>query len=154
MTVSENASKRSFVWPADYYSSPTPASVFPKWVTFGCGAASIAALAIIFVVGAWLASGGMASVIGFTLGASATEMSKQYADDIPEAQKKAISNELDTAIRSLRAKELSVSQVQPFLQRLREVSADRKITRAEATGLETLLKKINSKSALKTKRAA
>jgi len=154
MTVSENASKRSFVWPADYYSSPTPESVLPKWVTFGCGAASIAALIIIFAVGAWLATGGMTDLIGFVIGTSASEISRQYADDVPDAQKKAISDELDAVVRHLRANELTVVQVQPFLQRLREVSADQKITRAEATGLETLLKGINSKRAAKAKRAA
>jgi hypothetical protein len=156
MTVSENASKQSFVWPADYYSSATPAPVLPKWATFGCGAASVFVLIIVFSVGAWLAGGGMKVVMGFVVSMSGTELRGQYVPEVTEAQKKSISNELNTMAAHLRSDELTVMEVQPFLQRLRAISGDGKVTVVEATGLETLLKSINARSAAKAhnKRAA
>ena len=46
MSEPESVVQRSWSWPADYYSGPSPRAVLPKGVTFGCGAASIVALLV------------------------------------------------------------------------------------------------------------
>jgi hypothetical protein len=51
MSETETVGKSRFVWPAEYYSGPSPVAVLPRGVTFGCGAASIVALLLIFLGG-------------------------------------------------------------------------------------------------------
>jgi hypothetical protein len=46
--------------------------------------------------------------------------------------------------KNLRGKKISVQGLQPFLQRLREASSDRKVTAEEAATLQAVARKINS----------
>ncbi|HEX2059515.1 MAG TPA: hypothetical protein VHK90_02135, partial [Thermoanaerobaculia bacterium] len=63
MTVPENSERRRFVWPADYYSSASPERVLPRGVAFGCGAASLVVLLVIFIGGALVSRGGFTEFI-------------------------------------------------------------------------------------------
>lgn len=144
MSVAENPHKRSFRWPADYYSSPTPTPVLPQWATFGCGAASVVVLILVIAGGAFLSSGGLTQLMDFATGMSISEMKGQYAADVTPEQKKVVAAELDRLLKNLREAKISVAQLQPFLEKLRDVSADGKVTSQEAAALEAVARKINS----------
>jgi hypothetical protein len=144
MTVSENPSKRAFVRPADYYSSGAPKPVLPQWAPFGCGAAAVVVLILVFAGGAFLSSGGFTDFLDFAVSMSVSEMKGQYAADVPAAQKKSLDDEIVRLRKNLREHRISVPQLQPFLLKLRDVSSDKKVTGAEAGALETVARKINA----------
>jgi hypothetical protein len=144
MSVAETPVKKTFMWPADYYSAPTPTPVLPQWATFGCGAASVVVLILVVAGGAILSSGGLTKLIDFATGMSISEMKGQYAADVTPEQKKVVAAELDLVLKNLREEKLSVAKLQPFLDKLRDVSSDKKVTSQEAAALEALARKINS----------
>ncbi len=144
MTVVENPSKRPFQWPADYYSSGAPKPILPRWAPFGCGAAAVVVLILVFAGGALLSSEYFIDFMDFAIGMSISEMKGQYAADVSAGQKKALDDEIERMRKNLREKKISMQAMQPFLQRLRDVSADRKVTTAEATTLQAVARKINS----------
>jgi heme exporter protein D len=144
MTVTENPSERSTRWPADYYSSGAPKPVLPQWAPFGCGAASVVVLILVFVGGALLSSGGFTSFMDLAIGMSVSEMKGQYAADVTAEQKKALDDEVKQLSRNLRGEKVSIQALQPFLIQLRDASSDKKVTAAEVTTLQAVARKINS----------
>jgi hypothetical protein len=144
MTVSENPSRRAFVRPADYYSSGAPKPVLPQWAPFGCGAAAVVVLIIVFAGGAFLSSGGFTDFMDFAVGMSVNEMQGQYDKDVPAAQKKSLDDEIARLRKNLREHRISVTQLQPFLLKLRDVSSDKKVTAGEVHELEMVVRKVNA----------
>jgi heme exporter protein D len=144
MTVTENPPERRTQWPADYYSSGAPKPVLPRWAPFGCGAASVVVLILVFAGGALLSSGGFTSFMDLAIGMSVSEMKGQYAADVTAEQKKALDDEVKQLSRNLRAEKVSIQALQPFLIQLRDVSSDKKVTSAEVTTLQAVARKINS----------
>ena len=145
MTVTENPpTKRAFQWPADYYSSAAPKPVLPQWAPFGCGAAAVVVLILVFAGGALISSGGFIDLMDFAISMSVSEMKGQYAADVSAAQKKTLDDEISLMRKNMRDGKVSIQAMQPFLQRLRDVSSDKKITAAEATSLQAVARKINT----------
>lgn len=145
MTVAENTPpKRAFRWPADYYSSATPNPVLPQWAPFGCGAAAVVVLILVFAGGALISSGGFNDFMDFAIGMSVSEMKGQFTADVTAAQKKSLDDEIKQMSKNLREKKISIQSMQPFLQRLRDVTSDSKVTAAEAAALQGVARKVNS----------
>jgi hypothetical protein len=135
MSESETADERRFRWPAEYYSGPSPRAVLPRGVTFGCGAAAVVALLIVFAGGAFLASGGLVQFMDFALGMSMGDVRGMYASDVTSAQK----DELEKAIEQLRAGlrdgKVSVTKLDPVMQTMRKGISDKKLTPSEVKAL-------------------
>lgn len=144
MTVVENPAQRTSRWPADYYSSGAPKPILPRWAPFGCGAAAVVVLILVFAGGALLSSEYFTDFMDLAIGMSVSEMKGQYAAEVSAGQKKALDEEIERMRKNLREQKISMQAIQPFLQRLRDVSADRKVTAAEATSLHAVARKINS----------
>jgi hypothetical protein len=146
MTVSENPSTQRFVWPADYYSTPVRAPVLPKWAPFGCGGVAVLVLILVFAGGAFLSSGGFIDLMDFVIGMTASEMKGQYDDDVPEARQKSLDDEVVLLRKNLREEKVSMVHLQPFLERVRDASADRKITTEETELLVDVARRINARA--------
>jgi hypothetical protein len=145
MTVPEESNgKRGFRWPADYYSSPSPKAVLPQWLTFGCGAAGVLALLVIFIGGALVSRGGFTEFMDFAVGMSMGEMRGMYAADVSAERKKSLDAEVETLRESFRRERVSLPAMQPFLEAVRDVSADSRVTGEEAARLEGIARRINA----------
>ena len=144
MTVPQTSGDRRFVWPADYYSSATPAPVLPRGVSYGCGIASVVVLLLIFVGGALVSSGGFVTFLDFAIGTSLGELRKQYAADVTPEQRKSFDDETVRLRENLRGGRISLPAMQPFLQGVSTASADRKVTVQEVRWLEEQARKINA----------
>jgi hypothetical protein len=145
MTVTENPpERRTFRWPADYYSAAAPKPVLPQWAPFGCGAAAVVVLILVFAGGAMISSGGFTTFMDFAIGMAVSEMKGQYAADVSADQKKSLDEEIKLMSKNLRESRVSIQAMQPFLQRLSAVSSDKKVTAAEAADLQAVARKINS----------
>jgi hypothetical protein len=149
MTVSENPSTNRFLWPAEYYSGPLRPPVLPQWAPFGCGAAAVVVLILVFAGGAFLSSGGFIDVMDFAIGMSASEMKGQYAAEVTAAQRKALDDEVALMLKNFREEKISVVQMQPFLESLRNASGDRKVTAPEAESLQGIVRRINARAKLR-----
>ncbi len=146
MTVTENPPRRAFQWPADYYSSAAPKPILPQWAPFGCGAAAVVVLILVFAGGAFLSSGGFVDFMDFAIGMSVSEMKGQFATEVSAEQKKSLDDEIERMRKNLRDQKISLQMMQPFLQSLRDVTSDNKVTSAEATTLQAVARKINSRA--------
>src|SRR5688572_26282178 len=143
MTVPETNEKRGFVWPADYYSSATPAPVLPRAVAYGCGAASLFVLLVIFAGGAFVSGSGLAGFMDMAIGMSLGEMRGMYAAEVTPARKTSLEAEIEKMREGLRNEKVSVVKLQPFLQNLQGAVADRKVTAQEAALLEETARNIS-----------
>lgn len=144
MTVPESTGPRRFVRPCDYYASATPEPAFPKGVTYGCAAASLLVLVLVFAGGAFLASGGFADVLDMAIGMSVGELRGLYAGEVTDARKKSLDAEIAKMRQNLREERVSIAALQPFLEDLREAISDRRVTAAEARALEERARTINA----------
>lgn len=141
MSVPETIGERRFVWPAEYYSGPSPATVLPRGVTFGCGAASVVALILIFAGGAFMASGGLVQLMDFTFGMSMADVRGMYAAEVTAAQKKELEDAIEQLRGGLRDGRVSVTQLQPVLETMRKGIGDKKLTPSEVDALTTAARK-------------
>jgi hypothetical protein len=83
-------------------------------------------------------------LIDFTVGMSLGELRSQIVADVPAGQKKAFEAEVERMRENLRNEKVSVTALQPFLEQMRSVSSDRKVTAGELTRLQASAQKINS----------
>jgi hypothetical protein len=143
MTVPENPPNRRFVWPSDYYSSPGPVAILPRWAPFGCGAASVVVLLIIFIGGAVLSGGAFNSLIDMTIGMSLGEMRGQFTPEVTAAQKASLEAEIKTMRANLRGEKVTVAKVQPFLTGLSNAIRDGKVDPEDVETLERIARNIN-----------
>ena len=141
MSEPETIGKRRFVWPADYYSAPSPVAVLPRGVTFGCGAASVAVLLLVFAGGAFMASGGMVTFMDFALGMSMGDVRGMFAADVTPAQKTELEAAIEQMRAGLRSGKVSVAQLQPVMETMRKGISDKKLTPAEVHALTAAARK-------------
>jgi hypothetical protein len=147
MTVqSEIDPPRRFRWPADYYSGPSPKAVLPAGVTYGCGAAGAVALVVIFLGGVFLSGGGFTKFMDFAITMSVGEMRGMYGPDVSAARKKSLDAEIGRLREHYREGRVATAAMQPFLQELRNVVADGKVTGPEAGNLEAVTARINARA--------
>jgi hypothetical protein len=141
MSEPETVGHRRFVWPAEYYSGPSPAAVLPRGVTFGCGAASIAVLLLVFAGGVFMASGGLVDHMDITIGMSMGEERGMYTAEVTPAQKKDLEDAIEQLRAGLRERKVSIAQLQPVLETMRKGISDKKLTPAEVQALATAARK-------------
>ena len=124
---------RTFRFPADYYESPASEvrPVFPRWVPLGCGTASAVFLVLLFVVGAFLATTGLGTLIDFALGSALGDIRKMYTPDVTAPQKASFETEVKKMREGLRSNAVPVQDVQPFLKSMQHAISDKKVTPAE-----------------------
>ena len=139
----ESLPNRRFLWPAEYYATPTSQPVLPRWVSFGCGAASLAVIVLVFVGGAWLSSGGFAQFLDLAFGMSLGEMRGMYATDVTDAQKKTLEQEIETMRTNVRQHKLPPKNLQTVLQTMQKAMGDNKLTVAEVTSITEAARKAN-----------
>lgn len=144
MTAPETDELHPFEVPALYYSSPAPRRIFPRGVTYGCGAAALLALIIVFIGGALASSGRLNELIDLTVGMSTGELKSMYAADVTPEQKKALDDEIAKMREKLRGGKVSIANMQPFLETLRTATSDRRVTAAEVASLESAARKISA----------
>lgn len=133
--------ERRTLWPAEYYSSATPPPVLPRWASYGCGAASVVVLLVVFAGGAWLSKGGFIQLLDFTFGMTLGEMRGMYAKDVTAEQKKALESEIDSMRAGLRSGKVPVKDVQPVLQSLQKAIGDEKLTAKEVESVTAAARK-------------
>lgn len=143
MDLPESSETRRFLRPADYYSAPTPERVLPRWLTFGCGAAAIAFLFIIFLGSILLSTDSLSGFFDFVIGSSVAELKGRYAADIPPTIRESFDQEITRMREDLRSGRLSMTGLQPFLQTMQQVSSDRRVTAAELERLTAEVRRIN-----------
>lgn len=146
MTEPETVPERRFVWPADYYSAPTPPSVLRPAVTYGCGITSALLLVLIFCAGILSSRGGVGYIVDLSVGMSLGEMRGMYAADVTPARKKSLEAEIETMRENLRNERISIITLQPFLETLQSAIYDRKVTEQEARALEENARRVNAKA--------
>jgi hypothetical protein len=129
--------------PADYYASPekTLRPLFPKWVSIGCGSASLFFVAVLFVAGAFAPRSG--SALGWVFGQLQTDMSAHFTADVTPDQRAAFAAEMNAVRASAAAGKLKLETVQSFLKLATEVDADDKIDHTEADKLIAALREVN-----------
>jgi hypothetical protein len=142
MTEPETIPKGRFVWPADYYSAPTPEAAVPRGVAYGCGIASAFVLLIVFAGGALLSGGALNSLVDLTVGVSVGKMREQYTKSVPEPRRKSLEAEIERLRDDVRNERVSIGKLQPFLQALSDTISDSRVTPEEAQSLEEVARKI------------
>lgn len=143
MDLPESSETRRFVRPADYYSTATPDRVLPRWATFGCGAAAIAFLLIIFLGSILISSDSLSGFFDLIIGTSVAELKGQYAADIPPTIRDSFDKEITRMRENLRGGRVSITGLQPFLQAMQQVSSDRRVTAPELDRLTAEVRRIN-----------
>jgi len=143
MTLPESGETRQFVRPADYYSAATPDRVMPRWATFGCGAAAIGFLLILFLGSFFLSSNSASSFFDMMIGMSIAELKDQYATDIPPTIRESFDTEITRMREDLRAGRISITGMQPFLQTIQQISSDRRVTAPELERATAAARRIN-----------
>ena len=132
--------------PADYYSTPVGDAkpLFPRWVPYGCGIASIALLVIVFVGGYFAVHGGMGRLLDMMFGSMQGETEKMFTKEVTTAQKAAFEREMRTMRDSVRQNRLPMDRLQPLLRTMRDVSEDEHVTPAEADQLTKEMHAVNT----------
>jgi hypothetical protein len=125
--------------PADYYSAPVSEvrPIFPRAVPYGCGAASIVAILILFGAGAVAGSGKGGAIFATLFGTMAGEIRGMWTKDVTAAQKEAFNAEMKALQKNLDEGKISVDNLQPLLRAIRDTSGDSSVDGAET---ETLTK--------------
>ena len=82
--------------PADYYATPVGDAkpLFPRWVPYGCGIASIVLIVIVFAGGYFAVHGGMGQLLAFMFGSMHDEVARMFTKDVSPAQKAAFEQEM------------------------------------------------------------
>jgi hypothetical protein len=132
--------------PADYYSTPVGDArpLFPRWVPFGCGTASIMVLLLVFALGAAVSAGALGGVLDLMFGTMQAEMDKMFTADVKPPQKAAFDAEMKTMRAAIRENRLSLDRLQPVLRSMRDASSDQHITPEETAQLTRELRDVNS----------
>ena len=132
--------------PADYYSTPIGDArpLFPRWVPYGCGAAAIVVLIVVFVGGVFAVRGGMGQLMDWMFGSMQTETEKMFTKDVTAAEKATFEREMKTMREAVRTNRLRVDRLQPLLRTMRDVSADEKVTSIETEQLIKEMHRINT----------
>ena len=131
--------------PADYYAAPLSdvRPLFPRWVPFGCGSASLLMIAILLAGGAWAGSGKGGSIFATLFGTMQDEIHDMFTKDVTPAQKAAFDAEMNALKANLGNGKISIDRLQPLLHSIRDASIDSRITPDEAVQLTTAAHEVN-----------
>jgi hypothetical protein len=132
--------------PADYYSSPadTLRPIFPKWMPFGCGIASLVVIAAMVLMAAGISSGAFNDLFGFVLTSMESEVVKMMATDVKPQQKVAFKAEMKTLRDSISSGKTTMDKLQPLMKSIRDVSIDERVTGPE---IERLTREVHALNA-------
>ena len=133
--------------PADYYSTPggDTRPLFPRWVPFGCGTASIVVVLLVFALGAAVSTGALGELLDLMFGSMQGQIDKMFMPEVTPPQKAALDAEMKTMRAAIRANRLSLDRLQPLLRSMRDVSSDEHITPQETEQLIHEIHDINSR---------
>lgn len=131
-------------WPGEYYASPVTSRrpLFPRWVPFGCGAAAILALTILFIGGAIAGSGGAGMIFEMMFGAMQDEVDGMFTKDVQPAQKAAFDQEMKALRDRMKGPGVPLDRLQPLLRTIREASSDGHVTPQEADTLTSAVRAV------------
>ena len=132
--------------PADYYSTPVGEAkpLFPRWVPYGCGTASIVLILIVFAAGYFAVHGGMSRMMDLMFSSMQGEIEKMFTKDVSPTQKASYEREMKRLRDSVRQNRLPVDRLQPLLRTMRDVTEDEHVTPAEADQLTKEMHEINT----------
>jgi hypothetical protein len=130
--------------PADYYAAPLSEvrPIFPPWVPYGCGAASLLVIVLLFVAGS-LAGSGTGSLIAALFGTMQDEIRGMFTREVTAAEKAAFDAEMKSLRGNLGAGRVSIDRLQPLLHAIRDASMDSKVTAEETVRLTDEARKVN-----------
>jgi len=133
--------------PADYYAAAVGDArpLFPRWVPFGCGTASIVVLLLVFALGVAVSTGALGELLDLMFGTMQGEIDKMFTPDVTAPQRAALDAEMKTMRTAIRANRLSLDHLQPLLRTMREVSSDEHVTPAETQQLTREIHEINNR---------
>ncbi len=131
--------------PADYYSAPESEvqPVVPRGVVYGCGAASLLAILVLFGAGVLAGSSGGGSIFSWMMATLQDEIHGVFTKDVTPAQKAAFDAEMKTLRENLDKKKVSIDRLQPLMSDFREASSDNQVTPAEAEKLTKKVREVN-----------
>lgn len=132
-------------WPADYYSSATPDPVLPRGATYGCAAAAVAVLLVVFIGGAMLSGERLGTLIDLAMGTTLGEMRGMFTAEVTKEQKDTLEREIETMRKQLRSRAIPVASAQKFIAALDKAMRDDKITPAEVQQLTTVARNASKK---------
>ncbi len=118
--------------------------LFPRWVPYGCGAAAIVVLIVVFVGGVFAVRGGMGRLLDMMFGSMQTEIDKMFTKEVSAVQKTAFQREMKTIRDAVRTNRLRVDRLQPLLRTMRDATADGHVTPAETNELIKEMHQLNS----------
>ena len=132
--------------PADYYAAPLSEvrPIFPRWVPFGCGSASLVVIVVLFGAGIFAGSGKGGSIFSWMFGMMQDEMHGMFTKEVSAADKSLFDAEMKTLRGNLSAGKVSIDRLQPLLHAIRDASIDSKITPEEAKTLTAAAHQVNS----------
>ena len=111
---------------------------------YGCGAAAIVVLIVVFVGGVFAVRGGMGRLLDMMFGSMQTEIDKMFTKEVSPAQKTAFQREMKTMRDAVRTNRLRVDRLQPLLRTMRDATADEHVTPAETNELIKEMHQLNS----------
>ena len=132
--------------PADYYAAPLSdvRPIFPRWVPFGCGAASLLVMLVLFGAGAVAGSGKGGSIFAWIFATMQDEIRGTFTKEVSPAQKAAFDAEMKTLRGNLDKGSVSIDRLQPLLHAIRDASIDSKVTPEEAAQLTKAAHDVNA----------
>jgi hypothetical protein len=132
--------------PADYYAAPLSdvRPIFPRWVPFGCGAASLLVMLVLFGAGAVAGSGKGGSIFAWMFATMQDEIRGTFTKEVSPAQKAAFDAEMKTLRGNLDKGTVSIDRLQPLLHAIRDASIDSKVTPEEAAQLTKAAHDVNA----------
>ena len=137
---------QTFRRPADYYSSPTDelAPLFPRWVPFGCGTASIVLIVLLVVGAAGVSSGAFSQLFEFVFASMQGELDKMMGPDVKPPQKAAFDQEMKKMRDAVRSNRLRLDTLQPLMREFRAATSDERVTAAEVDRLTREVHAVNA----------
>ena len=131
--------------PADYYAAPLSEvrPIFPRWVPFGCGTASLIVILVLLAAGTLAGSGKGGGIFASMFGMMQDEIHGMFTKEVTAAEKAAFDAEMKTLRQNLAGGKVSMDKLQPLLHEIREASMDSKVTPDEASKLTQAAHEIN-----------
>jgi hypothetical protein len=124
---------RRFRLPADYYSAPLAEvrPILPAWAPYGCGAAAILFLVLLFAGGSLMTGARLAALLDFVIATSLGELRGMYTPDVTAAHKESFDTAIKRMREDLRNGRVSAQDIRPFLQTMQKAVGDKKVTPQE-----------------------
>src|SRR5206468_749053 len=118
--------------------------IFPRWVSYGCGAASLLVIVVLFVAGSFAGSGKAGSLFAALFGTMQDELHGMFTKQVTPAEKAAFDAEMKTLRGNLSAGKVSIDRLQPLLHAIRDASMDSSVTPDEAARLTKAAHDVNT----------